>query len=80
MLDGDYFILVGMGGFFTLLGLATLICGRAEERGYYDLATRTDMKEFLERPEPSGLKIGGRIAIAIGLFMLALGGGLWLWG
>jgi len=80
MLEVDYFILVGMGGFFTLLGLAMLIWGKAEEKGYYDLATHTDMKEFLEHPVPSSLKIGGRIAIAVGLFMLAMGGGLWLWG
>jgi hypothetical protein len=40
-------------------------------------------REFLEhepeRPEPGALKIGGWIAIAIGLPMMAMGGAFWLW-
>ena len=82
---GDCFILMGMGGLFILLGLAAIIWGRGEEKGYYDsLFTRNDVRESLERsperPEPGSLKIGGLIAIAIGLLMLAIGGSLWLWG
>ena len=80
MLDGNCLILLVMGGFFTLLGLATIVWGKAEEKSYYDLASHTDVQEFLEHPLPASLQIGGRIAIAVGLFMLALGGGLWLWG
>ena len=81
----DCFILMGMGGLFILLGLAAIIWGRSEEKGYYDsLFTRNDVRESLERsperPEPGALKIGGWIAIAIGLLMLAIGGSLWLWG
>ena len=80
----DSFILMGVGGLFILLGLAALLWGKREEKGYYDsLYTRTDVKEFLEhtpeRPEPGALKIGGWIAIAIGLVMLALGGAFLLW-
>ena len=82
---GDCFILMGMGGFFILLGLAAIIWGRGEEKDYYDsLFTRNDVRESLERsperPEPGSLKIGGWIAMAIGLLMLAIGGSLWLWG
>ena len=82
----NYIILMGMGGLFILLGVAATIWGRREEKGYYDslAARRTDVREFLEhspeRPEPGALKIGGWIAIAVGLLMIAMGGGFWLWG
>jgi len=81
----DWFILMGMGGLFILLGLAAIIWGKSEEKSYYDsLFTRTDVREFLEHrpqhPQPAALKIGGWIAIAIGLVMVAIGGGFWLWG
>ncbi len=75
----DWFILMGMGGLFILLGLAAIIWGKREEKSYYDsLSTRTDAREFLEhqplRPQPGALKIGGWIAVAVGLLMLAVGG------
>jgi len=81
----DFWILMGIGGLFVLLGLAAIIWGKIEEKSYYDsLSSRTDLREYLEhwpqRPEPGALKVGGWIAVAIGLLMLALGGGLWLWG
>jgi len=81
----DYFIPMGIGGLFLLLGLAAIIWGKIEEKGYYDsLSTRIDVREYLEHeplhPEPGALKIGGWIAVAIGLVMLALGGVFWLWG
>jgi len=85
MPEGDCFILMGLGGFFVLLGLAMLLWGRNEEKRYYNsLSTRPDVREYLEhvpqRPEPGALKIGGWIAIALGLIMLALGGAFLLWG
>lgn len=80
----DWLVLIGMGGFFILLGLVTIIWGKSEEKNYYDsLSTRPDEREFLEhwppRPQFGALKIGGRIALAIGALMLAMGGGFWLW-
>jgi len=85
MPHSDYFIVMGMGGVFILLGLAAIFWGKGEEKGYYDsVATRPDVREYLEhlpqRPEPGALKIGGWIAIAIGLLMVAMGGAFWLWG
>jgi len=79
MPEKECFILIGVGGFFVLLGLVGLLWGRREEKGYYDsLHTRTDVREFLEhtpeRPEPGSLRIGGWITIALGVVMLALGG------
>jgi len=76
---------MGRGGIFILLGLAAIFWGKGEEKSYYDsVATRPDVREYLEhlpqRPEPGALKIGGWIAIAIGLLMVAMGGAFWLWG
>ena len=81
----DCFILMGMGGLFILLGLATIVWGKSEEKDYYDsLSTRSDVREYLEhlpqRPEPGALKIGGWIALALGLIMVAMGGAFLLWG
>jgi len=73
-----------MGGLFMLLGLGAIFWGKGEEKSYYDsLSTRADVREYLERwpqrPGPGALKIGGWIAITLGLFMLALGVAFWLW-
>jgi len=85
MPQDDWFVLMGMGSLFVLLGLATIIWGRREEKGYYNsLSTRVDTREFLEhwprRPQSGSLKIGGRIAIVIGVLMIVMGGAFWLWG
>jgi len=74
----DWFILMVMGGLFILLGLGAIFWGRVEEKSYFDsLSTRTDVREYMEhwpqRPEPGALKIGGWIAITLGLVVLALG-------
>ncbi len=85
MPQGNYLILIGMGGLFILLGVIAVIGGKREEKDYYDsLSSRLDMREFLEhspeRPEPGALRIGGWLAIGIGLLMVAIGGGFWYWG
>ncbi len=74
-----------MGGVFILLGIITFFRGKREEKSYYNaIASRHDVREFLEhkpeRPEPGALKIGGWIAMAIGLLMLVMGGAFLLWG
>ena len=84
MPERDLLILMGMGGLFVILGVASIFWGKGEEKSYYDaLSSRHDVREFLEhepeRPEPGALKIGGWIAIAIGLLMLVMGGAFWLW-
>jgi len=85
MPHGEWFILIGMGVLFILLGLAAFIWGKREEKTYYNsISTHPDMREFLEhepeRPEPGALKTGGWIAMAIGLLMIALGVAFLLWG
>ena len=81
----DYLILMGMGGLFILLGLAAIFWGKQEGKSYYDaISARSDVREFVEhepeRPEPGALKIGGWIAIGIGLLMVVIGSAFWLWG
>ena len=84
MLEQDCFILMGVGGLFIILGLAAIIWGRIEEKTYFNsLSTRPgDLREFLAhwppRPQPGALKIGGWIADAIGVVMLAVGVVFWL--
>ena len=81
----DYFIMMGLGGVFLILGLGAIFWGRSEERDYYDsFVTRTDVREYFEhwpqRPGLGALKVGGWIAFSIGLLMIIAGGALLLWG
>ncbi len=84
MPSGDYFILMGVGGLFLILGIVAYLWGKHEERNYFDaIATRTnDLREFVDhwppRPQPGASKIGGWIAIAIGLLLLVVGLIFWL--
>jgi len=85
MPQNDWLALMGIGGFFVLLGLGLIIWGRREEKSYYDaLSTHPDKREYLEhwpqRPQFGALKIGGRIALAIGVLLIVMGGVLWWWG
>ncbi len=80
----DYFILMGVGGLFIIIGLAAIIWGKKEEKSYYDALAkrRGDAREFMEhwppRLQPGALKVGGWIAVAIGVVMLITGGILYL--
>jgi uncharacterized membrane protein YwaF len=78
-------IMMVMGGVFILLGLVAMFWDRREAKSYYDsLSSRPDSREFLDhwppRPQFGALKIGGWIAIAIGVIMLIIGLIFWLWG
>ena len=73
-----WLISIVVGVVFIVLGLGVLIWGRREEKSYYDsLTTRSDLREFFDRwprrPEPGSLKIGGWIAIAVGLIIVIVG-------
>ncbi len=85
MSQQDWFGLMGLGVLFLLLGVGAIIWGRNEEKGYYgSLSTRNDQREFLEhwppRPQFGALKIGGRIALALGLLLVVIGIAFKLWG
>jgi hypothetical protein len=78
MAPRDCLILMGVGGGFIILGLIGIIWGRHEERSYFgSLTSHSDVREFIshwpERPQLAAIKIGGWIAIALGLVMLIAG-------
>jgi hypothetical protein len=80
MLYRDCFMLMGVGGVFIIIGLATIIWGKREEKGYYNALSKRpgDTREFMERwpprQQPGALKAGGWIAIGIGVVMFITGG------
>jgi hypothetical protein len=79
MASQGWLIPVVVGGVFILLGLGVVVWGKREEKKYYDaLVTRKDLREFFDRwpfrPEPGALKIGGWIAVAVGLAIAIIGG------
>ena len=84
MLEQDYLILMVVGGVFIILGLAGIIWGKREEKGYYNtISTRPgDTREFMEhwppRQQPGALKLGGWIAMIIGVILLITGGIFWI--
>jgi len=83
MPPADWIMLVSLGGFFLVLGIALVGKGRSEDKDYYDLSSGMDVRGYVEHephPGSESLKVGGWIAIAIGLLMLAMEGGFWLWG
>ncbi len=83
MLQGDHLIFVSVGGVFVVLGILAIIWGGREEAGYYEtISHRMDVREFLERwpphPQPWALKLGGIIAICVGLGLISFGIYNWL--
>ncbi len=80
----DWYTLLGLGGFFLVLGVLGMVWGRHEDRSYYDaIADRPDVREFLEhlpwRPEPHAIIIGGRICIAVAIFCFIMAGVFAIW-
>ncbi len=78
MSEADWFMPLVVGGIFILLGLAGVLWSKREQKTYDNrLASRADLREFMEhwpaRPEPGALKLGGGIAVVIGLVLLLLG-------
>ncbi len=74
----DDWIVIGIGGLFVLLGILVFIWGCREMDAYYTaMSQRRDVREFIERsplrPEPQALKIGGVIAVAVGIVLVVMG-------
>ena len=78
MAQNGWIVLVVMGGVFILLAIGAIMWGRGEEKGYYNkMSSRRDVREYLEHkpdwPQWGALKIGGRIALAIGVVLIVIG-------
>jgi hypothetical protein len=79
----SYQIILGMGGFFVLLGIIFMLGNRREKRKYYNsiLLTRRDIKETIthehERFWLQAWQIGGWISLIVGIVLLIIGGILW---
>jgi hypothetical protein len=77
-------VILGMGGFFILLGVAFILWNKRERNKYYNsiLLTQKDVKEFMthepERPWLNAWQIGGRISLLLGIILALAGGILWL--
>jgi len=74
-----------IGGVFVLLGIVGILWGKKEEGTYYNsVSERIDVREFLDRlpgrPEPTSLRTGGKICIAVGIVILLVSLGFYLWG
>ena len=73
----------GLGIFFILFGIISILYSRREEKKYYNyVLTQRDIKEYITRkPERSWLRawrIGGRIFVILGIPLAIVGGVLWL--
>jgi len=80
----EWQIALGLGALFLILGIALIVGGRKEEKGYYDgIVGHEDVREFMahdpERAEPGALKVGGWISLATGLVMMVLSGAMLIW-
>lgn len=81
MHDLDSYVVMGIGGFFFILGIISFLWSRGEERRLnHSLSQRPDLREFLTRwptrIEPGALRVGGWILVAVGLVLIILGGSL----
>jgi len=76
-------VILGMGGFFVLLGIIFILGNRREKRKYYNsvLLTQRDIKETIthehERFWLQAWQIGGRVSLVLGIVLLISGGILW---
>ncbi len=76
----SYQVLLGMGGFFVLLGILFILGNKREKKKYYNsiLLTRRDIQEIITREHERfwlhAWKIGGWISIIVGIVLLIIGG------
>jgi len=83
MSGASYQVILGMGGFFVLLGIIFILGNRREKKKYYNsiLLTQRDIKETIthehERFWLQAWQIGGWISLVVGIVLLIIGGVLW---
>jgi hypothetical protein len=83
MPQDDWYILVIVGGVFLILGIIGILWGRYEEKRLFEaLAEQRDLREFtlehVESPQPGALRMGGWIAIVLGVLVMVVGIIFWL--
>jgi hypothetical protein len=81
----DLVIMIIIGSIFLIVGIIGFVWGRREEGSYYgSVSEHIDIREFLDhfpgRPEPGALRIGGKIAIAVGVILLLISLAIYFWG
>jgi hypothetical protein len=78
----DLYIMLIIGGIFIVLGILGFIWSKVEESSWFNTITeRIDVREFLDRSQESNaLRIGGRICIAVGIVLLLVTTGFFIWG
>jgi hypothetical protein len=74
----DWYIFIIIGGVLFLLGIGGIIWGVVEEKRIFDaLSRKPDLREFslkhIESPQPGALKIGGWIAVGLGVIIIIAG-------
>ncbi|NLL90601.1 MAG: DUF3185 family protein [Dehalococcoidales bacterium] len=79
----EYVPLMIIGAVFLLVGIILLILGNREEKDYCrTVSNQTDVRKYLEHRSDSiqawGFKVGGIIAVVIGLFLLVMGFVIWV--
>jgi hypothetical protein len=78
-----YPVILGLGGFFVLLGIIFILWNRREKNKYYNsiLLTRRDIRETITREHERfwllAWQIGGRVSLIVGIVLLIIGGILW---
>ena len=80
MPGASYQVILGMGGFFVLLGVIFILGNRREKKKYYNgiLLTQRDIKETITREHErfwlQAWQIGGWISLIVGIVLLVIGG------
>ena len=76
-------VILGLGGFFVLLGILFILWNRREKNRYYNsiLLTKRDIQETITREHERfwlhAWRIGGWISLVVGIVLLIIGGILW---
>ncbi len=81
----DLYTMIAIGGIFVILGAISFLWSRREEGAWWGtVSSRIDVREFVDhlpgRPEPDALRIGGKICFAVGIVLLLISAGFYLWG
>jgi hypothetical protein len=83
-MTSDVLIMLIIGGIFVLLGLISLLWGNREESSWWgSISEHFDVREFMDhspgRFEPDALRIGGKIAITLGIVLILIAVGFIIW-